>query len=817
MSVGNNLHRKSACAAAVLALSMAAAAHAQHRLLIFPQLDYTVSAGGSVALDASPDTLAFIRSARTRSARSAGGPFALAPELNGSRAMLGVPLSTAPGDYTVSLSVMSPRLEQRTATVRVTVKPFAQPDTTSAVPPVVLLDGLQLSLDGSCPIPQDSTGTFGNLQAYLQAAPNHVPTVYFFENCTECPQCSIERLGAQLATFLNSLPVPQVDVVAHSMGGLIVRSYLSGKQSAMGSFRPPPTVKIRKAVFLATPHFGSPLADEVNTNVLFSDLYGNDPQIQEMERGSQFEWDLATWNQFGDDLRGVDAVAAIGNAGPMQQSDGVVDLTSGSLDFVLPGRTRVVPYCHISSTDVGGLAGALTGCNAAGIAYIDSPSHPSFQIVSSFLMGGTSWESAGTSPSQDPILSTQGGMIVVQVTAAGQYVQTLQSVTWGATALTNGAAAGELFFNDFVPAGTATFSLTAAGSNAVACGPYTQTAGRYSAVRCKAAPAISSVDPLVAGTAKSVAAGGNIVIAGIGFGAQQCGACGVTASGQALHISGWSDTAIMAALPANLTGFQSLALTTASGADSVGVMIAPGSTTPALTIGAVVSSASGLAGPFAPGELISIYGAGLGPVSGVPFAVDPATGGVDTTLGGTRVLFGSVAAPILYASAGQINAVVPYEMAGQSQAAMQVQYGSGAASQTVQIASAAPGIFTLDASGSGQAVAVNLDGGTVNGSANPAAKGSYVTVYFTGGGQTSPAGVTGSVTGAVLKWLAQSISVTVGNQPAIVQFDGAAPTFVDGLIQLNIQLSPNTPSGDQPVAITVGGVTSPVTATVAVK
>src|ERR1035438_1451756 len=128
------------------------------------------------------------------------------------------------------------------------------------------MDGIKLSLDGSCPIPRDSTGTFGNLQAYLQAAPNNVPNVYFFENCTECPECAIEQLGAQLATFLNSLAAPQVDVVAHSMGGLIVRSYLAGKSVTPGVFNPPPTQKIRKAVFLATPHFGSPLADELTTD-----------------------------------------------------------------------------------------------------------------------------------------------------------------------------------------------------------------------------------------------------------------------------------------------------------------------------------------------------------------------------------------------------------------------------------------------------------------------------------------------------------------------------------------------------------------------
>jgi uncharacterized protein (TIGR03437 family) len=410
-----------------------------------------------------------------------------------------------------------------------------------------------------------------------------------------------------------------------------------------------------------------------------------------------------------------------------------------------------------------------------------------------------------------------------------------------------------------------------------------------------------------------VQAGGAITINGMGFGAQ-CAACGVTAGSSALQVSSWSDTTIQAVLPASNAGLIVIAVTAASGHDAIGVMSAPASaapaislsastlafaytiggaatasqtvtltnsgavslaysaasnatwltasvsggvltvtvnpatlvantylgaisltaagatnspvtisvslavagTVPAISIGAITHSATGLQGPVAPGELISIYGAGLGTASGLGFTVDPATGGVDTSLAGTTVLFGSVAAPILYASAKQINCIVPYEMAGQSQIAMQVQYQGATASQTLQTASASPGAYTVNESGAGPVVAANQNG-SLNGPSNPAVKGSYVTIYFTGGGQTNPAGVTGSVTGSVLKWLTQAISVTVGNQPATVTFDGSAPSLVDGVDQLNIQLSPNTPSGAQPVVITIGGVSSPATVTLAVQ
>jgi uncharacterized protein (TIGR03437 family) len=435
----------------------------------------------------------------------------------------------------------------------------------------------------------------------------------------------------------------------------------------------------------------------------------------------------------------------------------------------------------------------------------------------------------------------------------------------------------------------------------------------YSAVRCKQSPAIYFIGPLITGTAKMVQAGANITVTGIGFGAQQCSTCRVTAANPNatnLPVSSWSDSTITATLPASFgTGIATIGVTTANGYDAINVMAGvppptislspptltffytaggpippaqsftvsnsgggalaytavpsvawitatpvganitvtvnpaglgpltyqgtvlvtvPGTSNspqavlvtlvmlaPPLTISAVTNSATGLAGGVAPGELVSIFGTNLGPATGVSFSVNSA-GMVGTSLAGTQVTFGSVAAPVLYSSATQINVVAPYELAGQAQATMTVQYQGASASRTLSIQSASPGAYTLNSSGSGPVVAANQDY-SINGPSNPATKGSYVTIYFTGGGQTNPSGVTGSVTGSVLKWLTQAISVTVGNQPAFVGFDGSAPTFVDGVDQLNIQLSPNTPSGAQPVVITIGGVSSPGSVTLAVQ
>ncbi len=879
------------------------------------QTRYKVTAGGSIPIDAPAEAISFMLSAKTRVARASTRTFPVAPNVAGDRVVLGIPLTTAPGDYTVSVDFINDSNEERSTPLQVTVEPFAKPEATTAAIPVVLLDGWQApSAVSACPIANDSTTTFGNLASYLSGSPNSVPAVFFFQNCVECPQCTIEQLGVDLGTFLNSLQysngatIPLVDVVAHSMGGLIVRSYLSGKQVTSGSFIPPTTTLIRKAIFLGTPHFGSFQTIGSVSSALFT--FGS--QMSEMEPASQFVWDQATWNQFGDDLRGVDALAVVGNAGAYlnlaSASDGLVVLSSGAIDFASPGRTRVVGYCHVPLPSGSTEAGYL-GCAGPGLAYIDSTSHLSYEIISSFLLDTTAWQSLGTAPAKDPYLSKYGGMIVADIDLNDQYA-TPSTVTWGSVTLTTGAA-GDLYYNDLI-FGTGTFNFGAG-----TCGPYSQPLGYYAIKRCKFATAITSVGPLLAGSGKVVQSGAAITITGGGFGATKCTVCKVTLSnGQVttLQTTSWSDTTIKTTLPADYTGVATLGVTAAAGIDNINIMIgsatapptislspttltfaftmggaAPtpqtvavtntgggtlsytlsssatwltatesgntitaavdptgltpntyqgtititaagasntpqtigvtltvAATPPTLTIGAIAHSATGLQGAVAPGELVSIYGTNLGPATGVQFSVDPATGMVDTNLAGTMVVIGSVAAPLTYSSATQVNAIVPYEVSGQSQAVMVVQYQGGSVSQTLQVASASPGAYTLNSSGSGPVVAANQDG-TINGPSNPAAKGSFVTIYFTGGGQTNPPGVTGSVTGPVLKTLTQPVSVTVGGQPATVSFAGSAPTLVDGVDQLNIQLAANTPSGAQTVTIAVGGIASPSTVTLAVQ
>src|ERR1019366_5426395 len=206
---------------------------------------------------------------------------------------------------------------------------------------------------------------------------------------------------------------------------------------------------------------------------------------------------------------------------------------------------------------------------------------------------------------------------------------------------------------------------------------------------------------------------------------------------------------------------------------------------------------------IAPGEIVDIFGQNLGPQSLATGSYDD-SGNMRTDLAGMEVTFNGVPAPIVYASAPVMAVIVPFELSAANQADMQVTY-DGVPSKviTYNVVPSAPGIFTINSAGNGQAAILNGDY-SVNSDANPAPQGSYISVYATGGGQTSPP----DSTGAIAQGIAQVIlpvTATIGGQPAQVLYAGHAPDEVAGVMQVNLQV-PTGITGDQPVVITIGGV-----------
>ena len=240
----------------------------------------------------------------------------------------------------------------------------------------------------------------------------------------------------------------------------------------------------------------------------------------------------------------------------------------------------------------------------------------------------------------------------------------------------------------------------------------------------------------------------------------------------------------------------------------------------------VFNNASNLAGVISPGEELDIKGTLLGPANapnGGLFTVN-SSGGVNATLDGVSVTFDNNPGTVLYVSPTQIDVMVPYEINGRLSTTMVVSY-NGVAAPGVQlgVAPAAPALFTTNSAGTGQIAALNQNG-TYNGSGNglaAAPRGTAVQLFGTGGGQTTPASVTGSVTpipqNASQLLVVPNVTATVGGIPATVEFAGAAPGLVTGVLQVNV-LIPNgvTPGPAVPVTISVNGVTSPTGTTIAV-
>ena len=211
-------------------------------------------------------------------------------------------------------------------------------------------------------------------------------------------------------------------------------------------------------------------------------------------------------------------------------------------------------------------------------------------------------------------------------------------------------------------------------------------------------------------------------------------------------------------------------------------------------ISGVTNAASNQAGAIAPGEVVTVYGTGLR---------------------NTQILFNGIPAPMIYATDSQAGVVVPYAVTANS---VQVVAQSGGASSSpfsATLAATAPGVFTADTSGKGQAAATNQDG-SVNGAANPATAGSTIRLYATGEGQTTPPGVDGKVGAAPLPKPVATVTVTIGGVTASVQYAGGAQGIIAGVMQVNVVI-PAGLTGSVPVMLTVGAASSQSGVTIAVR
>ena len=541
--------------------------------------------------------------------------------------------------------------------------------------PVVFLDGYQLGCTG------DSSFAANFFQADKVLQASNLVSVYF-DNCSVANGPSIETLGSAFGQFLGSLryvngtAVPKVDVVAHSMGGLIVRAYLSGMQNPVSgmprSFSPPTTAVIRKAIFLATPHFGTAVAS----------YFGIDAQTKEMELGSQFLFDLNTWNQGIDDLGTVEPLAIAGDGGTGEETslmgpslagfdDGVVELTSASIGFAIAGRTRVVPDCHTDDPLL--VEEGLCGASTPALNDVTDTSNVVGQIITSFLNGTDAWMSLGQAIEAVSVASANGGLILEAQDLNGNE-QTIASATAGGTSLGVNAVA----YKEALPGSSPFFALklqvNLVGSTALS-SSVSLAAGTSTPAVVKPGPVISGIVPAgIAQYPRDVAPGAYVTAYGVSMAGMtqqatqpyppQLADVQVLVNGAAVPIQYVNSTQINFIFPSIAPGVAQLTVKNASGSQTVNVVVVPAvpsiftfngaAAGPAAAENAVTGTIINADTPLQDGQYVALYMTGLGAPPGA----------TTVTVGGQNCPVQYAGVVGSYAGLDQVNCQIPSGVSG---------------------------------------------------------------------------------------------------------------------------------------------------------
>lgn len=231
--------------------------------------------------------------------------------------------------------------------------------------------------------------------------------------------------------------------------------------------------------------------------------------------------------------------------------------------------------------------------------------------------------------------------------------------------------------------------------------------------------------------------------------------------------------------------------------------VVPGAVAPpVLATSAGVQNAATFAPPAAPGMLATIWGQRL-----AAGAAAASTKPLPTSLLNTSVMVDGTAIPLLYVSAGQINAQLPGNLSLSTHALKVVAVGVESSPMEFEVAAASPGIY--QGYGTTQGAVLNQDF-SVNSAANPADRGSWIMIYANGQGAVNPAVADGvAAPGDPLSWTPAMPAVYIGGKQASdLYFSGLAPSFV-GLWQINVKVPADAPTGGAvDLQISLGGAAS---------
>ncbi|HWE53783.1 MAG TPA: ice-binding family protein [Bryobacteraceae bacterium] len=259
---------------------------------------------------------------------------------------------------------------------------------------------------------------------------------------------------------------------------------------------------------------------------------------------------------------------------------------------------------------------------------------------------------------------------------------------------------------------------------------------------------------------------------------------GSTLSGRALAISG--------------------AVTIDTGGGSSASIPPASSGPPVITTSGTVNDAS-YTMPVTPGSIAAVFGTNLSSGS-----FSATSGNVPTSLGQSSFSIGGVAAPMYFVMQTQGVVQIPWELTGQTQTAIIASVnGAQSNTQTVSLAPYSPGIFSVDASGSGQGAILIAPTAQLAAPGSPVLRNAYVSIFCSGLGPVTNQPATGAAAGSSPLSYTQSLpTVTIGGMGAVVTYSGLAPGFA-GLYQVNAIVPASAAAGNTvPVVIAIGNVTS---------
>jgi uncharacterized protein (TIGR03437 family) len=313
-----------------------------------------------------------------------------------------------------------------------------------------------------------------------------------------------------------------------------------------------------------------------------------------------------------------------------------------------------------------------------------------------------------------------------------------------------------------------------------------------------------------------------ITVRGSNFYSASLVAVQVGANSTALTTTVVSPTTVLAVVPASMvtavTNLNIIVENPVPGGNSA-VVLEPVANTP--VIYGLFNSASYNSTSISPGELVTIFGLNIGPATAASMSIT--AGYVDTTLSNVTLTIDGQNAPLLYVSANQVSAQVPYEVSqGAGRAVVLTNGINPPANFTVTIGASVPGVFTADGSGTGEAAAVNTSASngvvTLNSTTSPARIGDTVSLYVTGEGDYNPSLLTGAVTTntgfliptalSPLPQIAPTPTVQIGGVDATagVSYAGVVPGSIIGVLQINVAIPTGSTTGASvPVAISIGG------------